>query len=120
RASPDPGRMAVGAGFGISPHLDLIVPPLHRGPTHSVGFAILVTIVATAVTAQVTRRARGANRWAAWQVGLICGCAYATHLLLDWLGTDRVYAPYGIQLLWPFGRGWYISGWELFPGTARA
>ena len=107
------------AAVAMSPDLDLIWPPLHRGPSHSIGAAILVTIVATAVTAQVTRRT-GRRDWrAAWRLGLLCGCAYATHLLLDWLGTDRVYAPYGIRLLWPFDSGWYVSDWDLFPGTAR-
>jgi hypothetical protein len=37
---------------------------------------------------------------------------------MDWLGYDRNPPP-GIQLLWPFDRRYYISGWEWFPPTAR-
>ena len=48
----------------------------------------------------------------------MCGAAYSTHLLLDWLGIDR-YPPSGLQILWPFSRAWLISGVDLFPQTAR-
>ena len=48
----------------------------------------------------------------------MCGGAYATHLLLDWLAADP-YWPYGIQIFWPFNDAWYLSGVNLFPGTER-
>ena len=47
------------------------------------------------------------------------GAAWATHLLLDWLGVDRLYFPYGVQLLWPFDKTWFISGLDIFAGTER-
>jgi membrane-bound metal-dependent hydrolase YbcI (DUF457 family) len=48
----------------------------------------------------------------------MCGAAYASHLLLDWLAVDR-FPPSGFQLLWPFSGRWFISGWDLFPQTQR-
>jgi len=69
---------------------------------------ILVTIVAAAVTGQVTR----------WRTALLCGLSYGSHLLLDWLSADN-YPPRGIQLLWPFGDRWFISDLDLFRQTAR-
>jgi hypothetical protein len=48
----------------------------------------------------------------------MCAFAYATHLLLDWLGADAL-PPYGIQALWPFDDGWYISNLDIFQHTAR-
>jgi hypothetical protein len=53
-----------------------------------------------------------------WQVALVCALAHASHLLTDWLGADQFYPP-GIQLLWPFSDGWYISGWDLFSRVER-
>ena len=44
--------------------------------------------------------------------------AFASHLLLDWLGADPT-PPNGVQLLWPFNDRWFISGLDLFRGTAR-
>ena len=52
------------------------------------------------------------------RVALMCGAAYATHVLLDWMAADDTF-PYGIRALWPLSSSWYISGWDLFPGTAR-
>ena len=36
----------------------------------------------------------------------------------DLLGVD-LYPPLGLQALWPFDSGWYISGLDLFPQTRR-
>jgi hypothetical protein len=51
-------------------------------------------------------------------VALMCAAAYATHLLLDWLGVDN-YPPRGLQALWPFSDAWFISNLDLFRQTAR-
>jgi membrane-bound metal-dependent hydrolase YbcI (DUF457 family) len=90
------------------PDLDLVLPGAHRSATHSVTAMLLVTIVAAAVTGEVTR----------WRVALLCGLSYGSHLLLDWLSADN-YPPRGIQLLWPFSRYWFISNLDLFRQTAR-
>ena len=54
----------------------------------------------------------------ALRVAAICAAAYGSHLLLDWLAIDRR-MPYGLQVLWPFSDGWYISGLDVFPQTER-
>jgi len=67
----------------------------------------LLIIVAAAVTGEVTAK-----------IGLTCVAAYASHLLLDWMGADRS-VPRGVQLLWPYSSTWFISGWDVFLGTER-
>ena len=101
----------VAAGLGALPDIDLLLPVEHRTVTHSIGAVLVVTIIAGVVTGQVTRRS-------AWRVALVCGAAYASHLLLDWLGVDG-YFPYGLTLLWPFSDRFFISGWDIFRQTAR-
>ena len=60
----------------------------------------------------------GLGTVSALRVAAICAAAYGSHLLLDWLAIDRR-MPYGLQVLWPFSDGWYISGLNLFPQTER-
>jgi len=110
------------AGLAAVPDADLIFGG-HRTATHSIIAAGVVAIVAGGVTAWVTRIAgphttRSTNTAPAGRVALMCGVAYATHLLLDWLQIDRN-PPSGIQLLWPFSGEWFISGADLFPRTER-
>lgn len=141
------GLTLVCAALGALADVDLLSPtPAHRAYTHGVGAVILVTIIAAAVTGWVTRKAglkTGDTKRINTEltrptekidrqipvssvgsvsiilrVALMCGGAYATHVLLDWLAFDDT-APYGIRALWPFSDRWYISGWNLFPGTAR-
>jgi len=108
------GVTLVCAGLAVLPDLDLLMlpfkPETHRTVTHSVGAALIVGLAA-AVGAK--RGGRPVTR-----VSLMCAAAYATHLLLDWLGADR-FPPFGLQMFWPFSDGWFISGWDLFRQTAR-
>jgi membrane-bound metal-dependent hydrolase YbcI (DUF457 family) len=99
------------AGLAALPDLDLIYPPLHRAFTHSIGSVILVTIMGAVVTGRVTGRRSLA-------FGAVCGAAWASHLLLDWLGVDPN-PPYGIRALWPFSDSWFIASRQIFPGTER-
>src|SRR5947207_11048808 len=117
RGQTHPGRtgspnlaptVVVCAVLAALPDIDLVLPGFHRTYTHSLTAVIVVTIVAAAMTGKVTR----------WRTALTCGAAYASHLLLDWLGADD-FPPFGIQALWPFSRRWFISGWDVFPQTAR-
>jgi membrane-bound metal-dependent hydrolase YbcI (DUF457 family) len=103
---------AICAGLAVLPDIDLFLDDLHRSVTHSLTAVIITTIIAAVVTAWVTDRP-------AWRVALMCGSAYSTHLVLDWTAVD-LYFPYGVQLLWPFSRRWYISGLDLFPQTERS
>ena len=84
--------------------LDLLFG-LHRGPTHGIVTACLVGIV----TYLATRRNHLATAVAA---------AYASHPLLDWLGTDTT-SPIGIMALWPFSREYYESGLHVFQAISR-
>jgi inner membrane protein len=103
------------ASLAMLPDIDLfaglLVPGVHRTVTHSIGAVIVVTIIAAVVTAKVTRRNRA-------RIVAVCAAAYASHLVLDWLGVDTTF-PYGLQALWPFSDRFYISGWDLFGPTAR-
>jgi inner membrane protein len=107
-ATSTPTLVATCAILAALPDVDLVLPGFHRTATHSVTAVLIVTIIAAAVTGRVTR----------WRTALVCGAAYASHLLLDWLGADQ-FPPYGIELFWPFSDRWYISGWDVFRQTAR-
>ena len=105
---PDRRLVLTAIALAAAPDLDLLLPGAHRTATHSLAAAAAVTIIAAAVTWQVTR----------WRTAALCGISYASHLLLDWLAADN-YAPRGIELLWPFSDRWFISNLDLFRQTAR-
>jgi len=91
------------------PDIDLLFHS-HRTFTHSVGAVIVVGVIAAAVAA-ISKRP-------IVRVPLMCAAAVATHVLLDYLAVDPM-PPFGIQALWPFTHGWYISGWNIFLETER-
>ncbi len=93
------------AALGMLPDLDLLVAGLHRGPTHSLSAALIAGLAAAALT----RNAR---------LGAAAGCAYATHMLLDWLGADSS-PPIGIMALWPLTSDYYQVSWPLFEAVWR-
>ena len=103
--------VVLGAVFAALPDADLLYSPIHRGMTHSIGATALLMIITAAVTGWVTGRVQ-------WRWVLLIGAAHASHILMDWLGTDR-YPPEGLEALWPFSRKFYISGWDIFPPTER-
>ena len=94
------------AALAMAPDLDLLFTR-HRTYTHSIGAVLIVGVLVAAFAPK-----------ARWRVSLMCAAAYASHLLLDWLGID-LYPPPGLQALWPFDSGWYISGLDLFRQTRR-
>ena len=110
------------AVFAALPDVDLLYMPTHRTATHSVAVAILFTIVAAGVTGWV----KPIREWCrttfgespAVFIGLACGLAWSSHILLDWLGADAN-PPYGVQAFWPFSDSWFFSGLNVFPGTER-
>jgi hypothetical protein len=83
----------------------------HSQFTHSIGMAIGVGLVALAWL-----RSRGRSGALALAAG-ICA-AYASHILLDWLGQDAT-PPLGITALWPFDSAYYLSGANVFLGISR-
>lgn len=99
---------ALFAALGMAADLDLLVG-LHSGPTHGLGFALLAA--AAAWLPGLDPRGR-------LTLAVACAAAYATHTLLDWLGTDTS-APIGIMALWPFSREYYESGLHVFMAVSR-
>jgi inner membrane protein len=119
--------VAACALLGAVADLDLLLPGYHRSFTHSLTAVAFIFIVAAAVTGEVTRlrasrfggQAGGkSGAQARWRVALICACAYASHLLLDWLGSDRL-PPHGLQVFWPFVKRYFMSGLDVFAETER-
>ncbi|MFN8060094.1 MAG: metal-dependent hydrolase [Vicinamibacterales bacterium] len=92
--------------LGMAPDLDLLVGR-HSQETHSLGAACAVSLVAASL--RPTDRARRA---------LACGAAYASHILLDWLGSDTT-PPIGIMALWPWSRRFFQSSAFVFPAVSR-
>jgi len=86
--------------------LDLLVGA-HSGPSHGIGAALIVGIVSWLVA-----RPRDAV--------LACAIAfaYASHTLLDWLGSDSS-PPIGIMALWPFSHRYFESPWHVFRAISR-
>src|SRR4051812_4153280 len=99
------GCAAAVAALGAAPDLDLLFLPVHRGPTHSFGAAALAGLAVFAI-------ARDA-RWA-----LAAAAAWASHIVLDWLGADTR-LPSGVMALWPYSTGYFESTLHLFPAVSR-
>jgi inner membrane protein len=99
------------------PGLALGAPTVfHRGLTHTLGAAVLLTASVWLVAAW--RRAERPWWWAAF-----AAVAYGSHLLVDWMTVDAV-PPFGIQLLWPLDGRWLHAPFDLFgeiivDGTGR-
>jgi inner membrane protein len=100
---------ALFGGLGMLADVDLLFGS-HSGPTHGLGTAVVVGLLAFAVWP-----ATGVTRGLA---ALACALAYASHTLLDWLGTDSS-PPIGIMALWPWSRDYFESGIHLFMAVSR-
>ena len=94
---------------GTLADIDFLLPLPHRGPTHSVGAALVVCLAVLAF-----RRRRAIDRRPAAALAL----AYGSHVLLDWLGKDT-WTPHGLMVLWPLTDTFYSSGWDVFAEINR-
>ena len=74
----------------------------HRGASHSLFFAVLITGVIWAVCLAASLPTR---------VAITCGIVLATHGLLDTLTNGGL----GIALLWPFSNQRYFAPWRPIP-----
>jgi membrane-bound metal-dependent hydrolase YbcI (DUF457 family) len=102
------GATIVFAALGMAPDLDLLAGP-HRGPSHSIGAAALIGLVAWVAV----------RRWpSSARLGLACAAAYGSHVLLDWLGSDSS-PPLGLVALWPFSNAHYQAPWPVFLSVSR-
>lgn len=99
-----PADVRLFAWLGMAADLDFFVGR-HSRETHSVGAMVLVGIG----LAIVTRRPRLVTSGA---------LAYASHILLDWLGSDTT-PPLGVMALWPLTADFYQSSWFLFDAISR-
>jgi membrane-bound metal-dependent hydrolase YbcI (DUF457 family) len=77
----------------------------HRGVTHTVAAAVVVSAVVWAAG-----RLGRVRRPAA--LATVAGAAYLSHLLLDWMTVDAV-PPAGIRLFWPVSGAWLHAPWSL-------
>ena len=109
---PTWGLLLVCAIAGALPDIDFLLPIRHRGPSHSLAVAAVAYAAALGVLSL---------RWSTpdrWRTAAAIGTAYATHMLLDWLGADSS-APRGLMALWPVSTAYYISGLDIFNAVDR-
>src|SRR3954463_15240985 len=106
----DSSRIILFAAAGMAADLDLMVGA-HSGPSHGLGAAVIVGVVLWVTL-------RGCGMRGSATLAFATGLAYATHTLLDWLGTDSS-PPIGIMALWPFSHGYYESPWHIFMAISR-
>jgi LexA-binding, inner membrane-associated putative hydrolase len=90
----------------IAPDLDLLFGT-HSTYTHSIG-AVLIVFALTMAVAGVRQ----------WRIALGVAAAWASHILLDWVGSDTS-PPIGIMALWPFDSGYYQSSRPIFDAISR-
>jgi membrane-bound metal-dependent hydrolase YbcI (DUF457 family) len=98
------------AALGALPDIDLVFGA-HSGPTHSLGATAIVGLMTFALA-----RHLGAGH--ARRLALACAAAYASHVLLDWLGTDAS-PPLGVMALWPLSQAHYESDVHVFMAISR-
>ncbi len=94
------------AALGMLPDVDFLFGT-HSTYTHSVGATLIVALAGLFLAPD--RRTVFA---------LASGAAYATHILLDWLGDDTT-PPIGIMALWPLTSDFYQSDLHWFMAITR-
>jgi inner membrane protein len=110
-----PGRhVAILAFCAAAPDLDLVLRLVdgvnhHRGASHSLGAAVLVGALAFFL------RRLGCDLPGALPVG----AAWASHVLLDFLGLDTS-PPEGVMALWPFSNDFRIAPFSIFLDIPRS
>jgi inner membrane protein len=102
------------ACLGALPDIDLLIG-VHRGPTHSIGAAVIAGI-AVGVVRYLGGHPRSMR--ATLTVAVACAAAFGSHVLLDWLSSDNS-APIGIMALWPLDHTYYASDLHVFMAISR-
>lgn len=107
----------------VAPDIDLLVGA-HSGPTHGLGAAVMAGAFVWILGGRFARliagdapsiEARGLSRF---RPALAVALAYASHTLLDWLGSDTS-PPIGIMALWPFSHDYFESRLHVFMAISR-
>ncbi|MBW1658906.1 MAG: metal-dependent hydrolase [Deltaproteobacteria bacterium] len=99
------------ADFDFLPGILLGAPGrFHHGFTHSILFAVVLSVVAYHVYPLMFRR-----RVSFWVFLSVTG----SHLFLDCLTLDTV-APFGLPLFWPFSQAYFRFPFSLFLNVERA
>jgi inner membrane protein len=106
--------------LGALPDIDFLVGR-HSRESHSIGAVAAVGLVAWLIARRAPRSPRAvaagqSHSPAVW--AWACALAYASHIMLDWLGSDTS-PPIGIQALWPFSNEFYQSGFFFFYAVDR-
>jgi membrane-bound metal-dependent hydrolase YbcI (DUF457 family) len=102
---------AIFGAVAVAPDLDLVWGN-HSAQTHGLGAALIAGLVAWTVVRLY--------RWdvPGWQAALAVAAAYASHTLLDWLGSDSS-PPIGIMALWPLSRDYFEADLHVFMAISR-
>jgi membrane-bound metal-dependent hydrolase YbcI (DUF457 family) len=95
---------AVFVAVALAPDLDLLFGN-HRGPTHGIGSAAAAGLVAYLATR------RGV-------FALATAAAYASHILLDSLGSDST-PPIGVMAWWPLSHEYHTAALRVFHAVSR-
>jgi inner membrane protein len=104
--------------MAIAPDLDFVPgilkgqPPLyHQGISHSLGFAVLASLVLAVVYSL-----RNGTMKVDWSLFFF---AYLSHLVIDLFGVDGR-PPYGIPVFWPLTHASYLAPFRIFAGVHHA
>lgn len=96
----------------VAPDVDLAFSA-HSGPTHGLGAAAVAGLIVYGVWTALARTTVTPARAA-----VAAAAAYASHTLLDWLGSDSS-PPIGIMALWPVSGAYYESPLHVFRAISR-
>jgi len=112
-------RAALIIGLANLPDADFLFGVVTGNPnqfhhlwTHSIGFVLLVVLVAWT-------GAHVLGRSFAWKTGLLAGGLVLSHLVTDLFTVDWS-EPTGMQALWPFSRRFFIAPMRIFPDVVKA
>ena len=99
-----PSAVLLCAIAGAAPDVDFLWGR-HNQETHSLGAAIIAGLVVLAWKRQP-------------RLAIAVTCAWASHVLFDWLGSDTT-PPLGVTALWPVSNDYYFSNAFFFEAISR-
>jgi membrane-bound metal-dependent hydrolase YbcI (DUF457 family) len=105
------------AALAMLPDVDLLVGG-HRGPTHSIGAAVIVGALVWLGTLNRDSPRGQSLLSVPGRFAVACAAAYGSHIPLDWLSHDNT-PPIGIMALWPLSHDYYASQVQVFLAISR-